>query len=76
MQPGDMVRHRDRVDTDPRPEDVGENGRWGTYGVVVEVRSSPWPPDGAIKPSALYIDDDGNFILSKMEDLEVVSESR
>lgn len=73
MQPGDMIRYRDRIETDPRKEDVGDRGRWGTHGIIVEIMSEPWPPSGDRKPTALYIDEDGDFILCKLEDLEVIS---
>lgn len=76
MQPGDMIRYRDRIETDPPRSEVGDLGRWGTHGIIVEIMSKSWPPDREPVPSALYVDEDGDFILCKLDDLEMVSETR
>ena len=75
MKPGDMIRYRDRKETDPHPDDVGEMGRWGTTGIVVRMLSSRYPPGGKILPSIEYIDDVGDWVVCKQSDVEVISSS-
>jgi len=74
---GDIVKHRDRISTDPHPDDVGEYGGWGCVGVVVEVYQ-PGQTWQIGKPSVWirYIDSKGDSVLCKKENLEVISESR
>ena len=75
MKPGDMIRYRDRKETDPHPDDVGEMGRWGTTGIIVKLLEAHYPPDGKMLPSVEYIDDVGDWVVCKQEDVEVISVS-
>ena len=75
MKIGDIVKHRDRIPTDPHPNDVGKYGGWGCVGIVVEI----YQPNSTLgRPSIWirYIDSKGDSVLCKKENLEVISESR
>jgi len=70
-----MIRYRDRKETDPHPNDVGEMGRWGTTGIIVKLLEAHYPLDGKILPSIEYIDDVGDWVVCKQADVEVISVS-
>jgi len=73
VKPGDMIRYRDRKETDPHPSDVGEMGRWGTTGIIVRLLDARYVPEGKVLPSIEYIDDVGDWVVCKQSDVEVIS---
>lgn len=76
MKIGDLIKYRDRIPSDPDPKDAGEGAAWGSMGVVVSVFEAEWGTDGPPIPSVEYIDFAGDCVISKQEDLEVISASR
>ena len=76
MQPGDMIRYRDRKETDPHPSDVGILGRWGATGIIIRLLDAHYPPDGKLQKSVEYIDDEGDWVLCKQEDVVVISRDK
>ena len=76
MKPGDMIQYRTRKESDPHPDDVGKMGKWETTGIIVRLLESTYPPDGKVQPSIEYIDDDGDWIICKQEDVKVIGTSK
>ena len=76
MNPGDMIRYRDRKETDPCPAEAGEFGKWGSTGIIVRLLEVHYPPDGKVSPSLEYIDDEGDWVVCKQEDVKVINKSK
>lgn len=80
MKSGDLVKYRDRIDTDPHPEELIargiERGRWNTLGVVIKTMKTTWPPDGLLEDSVEIIDEEGDFVVCKQSDLSVICDAR
>ena len=74
MKIGDLVRYRDRRPTDPLPD--GRHDGWGLIGIVMRILEEPYGPNGEREPSIEYVDSNGDWIICKQEDVEVINESR
>jgi len=68
MKPGDYVRYRDRKSTDPQPPGV-----WGDTGIVISMSRTRfgW---GGYEPAEQYMNGDGEFIVARVADLEIICE--
>jgi len=75
MKIGDLVKYRNRIPSDPHPKDAGEHGAWGNMGIVVKIFLADWGLKYDV-PSIEYIDFDGDFIICKDVDLEVIDGNR
>ena len=74
MKVGDLVRYRDRIPTDPHPRDIYGGGAWGSFGIVISVFEAEWGTTGVLIPSLEYVDFDGDWVICKQEDVEVINE--
>ena len=74
MKLGDLIRYRDRIPTDPLPEDVGDGAAWGSIGVIIGLFECEWGTIGARIPTVEYIDLNGDWVICKQEDVEVINE--
>ena len=73
MKVGDLVRYRDRIPTDPYPSSISHCGAWGSMGIVISVFEAEWGVIGVLIPSLEFIDFDGDWIICKQEDVEVIN---
>ena len=71
MKIGDLVKYRDRIKTDPEPDGIHDG--WGNMGIVVKIFSANWGLDLNV-PSVEYVDLDGDWIICKQEDVEVIND--
>tara|TARA_R100000808_G_C2071379_1_gene98753 strand:+ start:356 stop:607 length:252 start_codon:yes stop_codon:yes gene_type:complete len=76
MKIGDLIRYRGRKPTDPHPGVVGNLGTWKTLGVVVRFTKAAYDITGEMFPSVEYVDFNGDHIICKCEDVEVINEKR
>lgn len=69
MKVGDLVKYRDRKSTDPPPP-----GSWGEVGLIISVATDRFREDFK-EASIEYMNDDGDFIIARQDDVEVISEN-
>jgi len=76
MKPGDMIRYRERISTDPDPSNFPTTDMfcWGMTGIIVRLLNARF---GTCKhESAIeYLDINGDFHTAKTKDVELISES-
>ena len=68
MKIGDLVRYRDRKSTDPQPP-----GSWGEMGLIINMSTDRFR-ENFKEASVEYMNDDGDFVIARQDDVEVVSE--
>ena len=69
MKVGDLVQYRDRRSTDPQPP-----GSWGEVGVVVKLVATNFGRS-VVEPGIEYMNKDGDFIIARQDDMEVLNEA-
>lgn len=70
MKVGDLVRYRARKPEDPRPP-----GSWGEIGLIINLTSARFR-ENFKEPAVEYIDDNGDFITARQDDVEAIDEGR
>ena len=70
MKVGDLVRHRDRLPADP-PRTGGRSDGWGEIGVVIKLKEDIFKGN-CPEPAAEILNQDGDILLIRSEDLEIV----
>ena len=70
MKIGDLVRYRSR-----KPEDPPPPGSWGEIGLVINLTHSRFR-ENFKEPAVEYINDDGDFITARQDDVEAINEGR
>ena len=73
MKIGDLIKYRSRISSDIHPRDAGEYGAWGNMGIIVRVFSAEWGLNYNV-PSIEYIDFNGDSIICKQKDVEVIND--
>jgi len=73
MEVGDLIKYRIRRPSDPHPNVVGKLGVWGSYGIVMNILYSSYQIGGNLIPSIEYVDFDGDWVICKQEDVEVIN---
>jgi hypothetical protein len=73
MKVGDLVKYREWIPTDPEPNTVGDFGAWGNVGIVIGVFEMRWGIGNKLTPSIEYVDFDGDRILCKISEVEIIN---
>ena len=71
MKPGDYVRYRDRLPTDP-PRTGGPCDGWGEKGIVVRVFTSVFKAVLGPELTAVVWTEIGDFVEARCDDLEIL----
>ena len=70
MKPGDLVRHRRRIPTDP-PRTGGFCDGWGEMGVIIRLRKDTFKTK-IFEHAAEVLNQDGDILLVRTADLELI----
>ncbi len=71
MKIGDLIRHRNRISSDPS-RTYSSRDAWGERGIVIDLCHAGWDRRG-LEPAVKYMNSTGDIILAPERDMEVLS---